>query len=527
MNETLLREQAPAAAAGAPILEMRGIRKTFPGVVALDHVNLSVKAGEIHAIVGENGAGKSTLMKVLSGVYPHGTYEGEIHFEGQVRHFGGIADSEACGVIIIHQELALVPLLSIAENIFLGNEPQRFGVIDWAEGTRRTRELLAKVGLKESPATLVTNLGVGKQQLVEIAKALAKRVRLLILDEPTASLNEHDSMALLDLLLEFKAQGIACILISHKLNEISRVADAITVLRDGASVRSLDCRADVVSEDQIIRAMVGRELADRYPPRVRLAPEAGETVLEVCDWHVHHPIHKEREVVKGVSLKVKRGEIVGIAGLMGAGRTELAMSVFGRSYGQKITGEVRMHGQAIDVSTIQRAINHGIAYVTEDRKSLGLLLEDDIRHNISLANLKAVSQHGVIDGGAEFAAAADYKRKLNIRCSNVLQSTVNLSGGNQQKVVLGKWLFSKPELLILDEPTRGIDVGAKFEIYSIMAALADEGKCILMISSEMPELLGMCDRIYVMNEGRFVGEFAAADATQEKIMRAIVKQGLE
>jgi putative multiple sugar transport system ATP-binding protein len=511
---------------GTAILEMRGIRKTFPGVVALDNVDLTVRAGEIHAIVGENGAGKSTLMKVLSGVYPHGSYDGEIRFEGQVRQFKGIADSEHIGVIIIHQELALVPLLSIAENIFLGNEPQRLGIIDWAEATRRTRELLAKVGLKESPATLITNLGVGKQQLVEIAKALAKRVRLLILDEPTASLNEHDSQALLDLLLEFKAHGIACILISHKLNEISRVADAITVLRDGSTVQSIDCKAGPGSEDHIIRAMVGRELADRYPPRARLAPDAGETVFEIRDWHVAHPVHADRDVVKGVNLKVKRGEIVGIAGLMGAGRTELAMSVFGRAYGQRIRGEVAMHGKAIDVSTIEKAIGHGIAYVTEDRKSLGLLLEDDIRHNISLANLKAVSSGGVIDPGKEFAAASDYRRRLNIRCANVMQQTVNLSGGNQQKVVLGKWLFSKPELLILDEPTRGIDVGAKFEIYSIMAALADEGKCILMISSEMPELLGMCDRIYVMNEGRFVGEFAAADASQEKIMRAIVKQGL-
>ena len=367
MTETLQREDVPAAApppAGTAILEMRGIRKTFPGVVALDKVDLTVRAGEIHAIVGENGAGKSTLMKVLSGVYPHGSYEGEIRFEGQAREFKGIADSEHIGIIIIHQELALVPLLSIAENIFLGNEPQRFGVIDWAEGTRRARELLAKVGLKESPSTLITNLGVGKQQLVEIAKALAKRVRLLILDEPTASLNEHDSMALLDLLLEFKAQGIACILISHKLNEISRVADAITVLRDGSSVQSLDCKAETISEDQIIRAMVGRELADRYPPRARLAPEAGETVFEIRDWHVAHPVHADRDVVKGVTLKVKRGEIVGIAGLMGAGRTELAMSVFGRAYGQRIRGEVLMHGKTIDVSTIQKAIGHGIAYVT-------------------------------------------------------------------------------------------------------------------------------------------------------------------
>jgi putative multiple sugar transport system ATP-binding protein len=507
------------------ILEMRGIRKTFPGVVALDNVELAVQPGEIHAVVGENGAGKSTLMKVLSGVYPHGSYSGEIRFEGQERRFAGIADSEACGIIIIHQELALVPLLSIAENVFLGNEPARRGVIDWAEAHRRTRELLAKVGLDESPSTLVTNLGVGKQQLVEIAKALAKRVRLLILDEPTASLNEHDSEALLDLLLEFKEHGIACILISHKLNEISRVADSITVLRDGASVETISCEGGAVSEDHIIRAMVGRELADRYPPREKNSPKIGETVFELRDWRVHHPIHAEREVVRGVDMKVRRGEIVGIAGLMGAGRTELAMSVFGRAYGQKITGEVRMHGKPVDVSTIEKAVRHGIAYVTEDRKNLGLLLEDDIRRNVSLANLRAVSRRGVIDAGAEFAAASDYRRKLNIRCPDVFQRAVNLSGGNQQKVVLGKWLFSAPELLILDEPTRGIDVGAKYEIYCIMAALADEGKSILMISSEMPELLGMCDRIYVMNEGRFVGEFEAAEASQEKIMRAIVKQG--
>ena len=502
------------------ILEMRGIRKTFPGVVALDNVNLTVRRGEIHAVVGENGAGKSTLMKVLSGVYPHGSYSGEIRFEGQVREFGDIADSEHQGIIIIHQELALVPLLSIAENIFLGNEPATRGVIDWGIAFRKTKELLAKVGLKESPDTLVTHLGVGKQQLVEIAKALSKQVKLLILDEPTASLNESDSDALLELLLEFKRQGIASILISHKLNEISKVADSITILRDGSTVDTLDCRAEAVSEDRIIRHMVGRELADRYPKRT---PQIGETVFELKNWTVHHPIHGERQVVKGVNLHVRRGEIVGIAGLMGAGRTELAMSLFGRSYGQRISGEVRLHGKAIDTGTVQKAIRHGIAYVTEDRKGLGLVLEDEIQRNISLAHLKGVARNGVIDPGREYAVAADYRRKLNIRCADVYQRVVNLSGGNQQKVVLGKWLFSQPEVLILDEPTRGIDVGAKYEIYSIMAALAAEGKCIVMISSEMPELLGMSDRIYVMNEGRFVAEMPAAEASQEKIMRAIVK----
>ena len=501
------------------ILEMRGITKRFPGVNALDNVNLAVRAGEIHAVVGENGAGKSTLMKVLSGVYPCDSYEGEIRFEGELRRFRDIADSEKLGIIIIHQELALVPLLSIAENIFLGNETARGGVIDWFEAYARTRELLGKVGLREPPTALVTNLGVGKQQLVEIAKALSKKVRLLILDEPTASLNESDSDALLNLLLELKAQGIASILISHKLNEVAKVADSITVLRDGATVETMDCRAAPISEDRIIRGMVGRDMAHRYPER---RPEIGETLFEVRDWCVHHALHADREQIRGVNLHVRRGEIVGIAGLMGAGRTEFAMSVFGRSYGQRISGTVRMHGREVDVSTIRKAIDHGIAYVTEDRKSAGLVLEEDIRKNVSLANLEAISERGVIDDGREFKVAHEYRRALNIRCAGVDQRVVNLSGGNQQKVVLSKWLFAKPELLILDEPTRGIDVGAKYEIYTIIDRLASEGKGILMISSELPELLGMCDRIYVMNEGRFVAEFPAAEASQEKIMRAIL-----
>jgi putative multiple sugar transport system ATP-binding protein len=502
------------------LLEMRNIRKTFPGVVALNQVNLSVRAGEIHAIVGENGAGKSTLMKVLSGVYPHGTYEGDIVFDGQVRQFGGIRDSEHLGVIIIHQELALVPLLSIAENIFLGNETARFGVIDWMAAHSQTQALLKKVGLKELPDTPVTQLGVGKQQLVEIAKALSREVKLLILDEPTASLNENDSQALLDLLLELKGQGITCILISHKLNEISRVADTITVLRDGSTVTSLDCHAGPVSEDRVIQAMVGREMADRYPRR---EPNIGETVFEVRHWRAHHPQHAEREVIKGIDLHVRRGEIVGIAGLMGSGRTELAMSIFGRSWGQRISGEVRLHGKVIDVSTVEKAVRHGLAYVTEDRKGNGLVLSEDIQFNVSLAHLEGVSSATVIDNGREHRVAQDFRAKLRIRCSGVDQKTLNLSGGNQQKVVLGKWLFTSPEVLILDEPTRGIDVGAKYEIYILIAQLAAEGKCVIVISSEMPELLGITDRIYVMNEGRLVAEMAAAEASQEKIMRAIVK----
>ncbi|MCW8198440.1 ATP-binding cassette domain-containing protein [Verminephrobacter aporrectodeae subsp. tuberculatae] len=502
------------------LLEMRDIRKTFSGVVALDKVNLRVRAGEIHAIVGENGAGKSTLMKVLSGVYPHGSYSGEIVFEGQARQFQGIHDSEQLGVVIIHQELALVPLLSIAENVFLGNETARHGVIDWMAAHSLTQALLRKVGLRESPDTLIAHLGVGKQQLVEIAKALSRKVRLLILDEPTASLNENDSRALLDLLLELRGQGITCILISHKLNEISRVADAITVLRDGSTVETMDCSAAPASEDRVIRAMVGREMAERYPRRV---PRIGDTVFEVRNWRAYHPQRSERAFIQDVNLHVRRGEIVGIAGLMGAGRTELAMSIFGRSWGQRISGEVRLHGKPIDVSTVERAVRHGLAYVTEDRKGNGLVLNEDIQFNVPLAHLGGISRAQVIDHGRAHRVAQDYREKLRIRCSGVDQKTLNLSGGNQQKVVLAKWLFTNPEVLILDEPTRGIDVGAKFEIYTLIAQLAAEGKCVLVISSEMPELLGISDRIYVMNEGRFVAEMPTAQASQERIMRAIVR----
>jgi putative multiple sugar transport system ATP-binding protein len=503
------------------ILEMRGISKSFPGVKALRDVNLVVEAGEIHAICGENGAGKSTLMKVLSGVYPYGSYEGEIFFEGEERRFSSISDSEHLGIIIIHQELALVPLLSITENIFLGNEPATMGVIDWNVAFLRTRELLAKVGLKESPNTLITNLGVGKQQLVEIAKALAKKVKLLILDEPTASLNESDSDALLDLLLEFKSHGISSILISHKLNELARVADSITVLRDGTTVETIDCRTQTISEGRIIKSMVGREMSERYPPR---ESHIGETLLEIRDWRVEHPLHAGREVIKNVSFHVKRGEVLGIAGLMGAGRTELAMSIFGRAYGRNVTGQALMQGRPIDLSSIQRAVKNGLAYVTEDRKSLGLILNEDIKNNVTLVNLPGVASHGVIDDRKEAKVATDYRAKLRIRSSGILQKTLNLSGGNQQKVVLSKWLFAEPQVLILDEPTRGIDVGAKYEIYTIINELAAAGKGVIVISSEMPELLGICDRLYVMNEGRFVDEMPASEASQERIMASIMKQ---
>jgi putative multiple sugar transport system ATP-binding protein len=503
-----------------PILEMRGITKTFPGVKALTDVNLSVMPAEIHAVVGENGAGKSTLMKVLSGVYPAGSYDGDIQFEGQTRAFKTIANSEDIGIIIIHQELALVPLLSIAENIFLGHETASRGVINWFEAFSRTKELLKKVGLDEHPNTLITNIGTGKQQLVEIAKALNKKVKLLILDEPTSSLNERDSNALLELLKGFKAQGIASILITHKLNEVLKVADRITVLRDGKTVDTLDTHTAKVSEDRIIKAMVGRDLTDRYPPR---SITIGEPIFEVANWSAYHPQHADRQIIKNVSMTVRKGEVVGIAGLMGAGRTELAMSIFGRAYGRKITGDVRIRGQTVDVSTIPKAMDAGLAYVTEDRKTYGLVLIDHIKHNVSLANLKGVAERGVVNEQTEISVATKYRKDLGIRSSGIYQTTVNLSGGNQQKVVLSKWLFSGPDVLILDEPTRGIDVGAKYEIYGIINELAAAGKAVIVISSEMPELLGISDRIYVMNEGRFVAEMPAKDASQESIMRAIMK----
>ncbi|WP_029618777.1 multiple monosaccharide ABC transporter ATP-binding protein [Pseudorhizobium marinum] len=513
---------APAVSAEQlPILEMRAISKSFGAVKALSDVSFTVREGEIHALVGENGAGKSTLMKVLSGVYPHGSYEGSILLDGQERHFRDINDSEELGVIIIHQELALIPLMSIAENIFLSNPPSRFGVIDRSAVHERTKALLAKVGLSETPDTLITNIGVGKQQLVEIAKALSKDVRLLILDEPTASLNEKDSAALLELLKEFRAQGITSILISHKLNEISAVADRITVLRDGRSVGTLDCHEGVVQEDEIIRRMVDRDMESRYPKR---DPKIGDVIFDVENWSAYHPQHSERQVVKNVSMQVRAGEIVGISGLMGAGRTEFAMSIFGRSWGRNISGKVRLHGKDVDVSDVHRAIKAGLAYVTEDRKHLGLILGEDIRKNISLAHLGGVSSRGVIDDIDEMKVAQDFRTRMRIRSHNVYQETGKLSGGNQQKVVLSKWLFTGPDVLILDEPTRGIDVGAKYEIYSIINELADAGKAVIVISSEMPELIGICDRIMVMHEGEFVGEVAGEEATQENIMRAIMRR---
>jgi putative multiple sugar transport system ATP-binding protein len=512
-------EMASVGNQSGALLEMRAIQKKFHGVVALRHVDLVVQRAEIHAVIGENGAGKSTLMKVLSGVYPYPEYDGDILFDGQLQRFAGIRQSEALGIVIIHQELALIPQLSIAENLFLGHEQARHGIVDWTRTYERAVELLRQVGLDESPHTLVDDIGVGKQQLVEIAKALAKDVKLLILDEPTASLNEDDSAALLELLKRLRAQGVSCVLISHKLNEIAAVADTITVLRDGATIATMDCHPTPPTEAAIVQAMVGREMQDRYPKR---QPAPGEVLFELRDWWVEHPLHAGREAVKGVNLNVRRGEIVGVAGLMGAGRTELAMSVFGRSWGRRIRGSAWMSGRQVDVSTVNRAIQAGMAYVTEDRKGLGLVLQESIARNTSLSRLHGVSRLGVIDEAAEFRVADDFRQRLSTRCASVQQPVGDLSGGNQQKVVLAKWLFTDPELLILDEPTRGIDVGAKFEIYSLIASLAAQGRAILMISSELPELLGMCDRLYLMNEGEFVGEMPVAGATQETVMHALL-----
>ncbi len=503
------------------ILEMRNITKTLPPVKAIDNVNFRVERGEIHALVGENGAGKSTLMKVLSGVYPHGSYEGQIIFEGKECRFSDIKHSEDIGIVIIHQELALIPFLSIAENIYLGNERQTNGVVDWRKTISGTRELLKKVGLNESPNTLITNIGVGKQQLVEIAKALSKKVKLLILDEPTASLNENDSQALLALLLQLKEQGISSVLISHKISEVNQVADSITILRDGATIETLDCHKDHITEDRIIRGMVGRDLTHRFPPR---EPNIGETVFEVINWNVEHPIHPGRKVCDNINMTVRKGEVVGLSGLMGSGRTELAMSIFGRAYGRNIHGTIKKNGRVIDVSTISKAIENGVAYATEDRKTYGLILIQDIKNNITIANLNDVTEGLIINKPRELRSTQEYRSKLNIKCSSIQQKTLNLSGGNHQKEVLSKWLFATPDGLILDEPTRGIDVGAKYEIYTIINRLVSEGKSIILISSELPEILGVCDRIYVMSEGRIVGEMLAKEASQEKIMKCIMSQ---
>ncbi|MBR1635661.1 MAG: ATP-binding cassette domain-containing protein [Lachnospiraceae bacterium] len=498
------------------ILQMKGITKEFPGVRALDNVTLEVHTDSIHAICGENGAGKSTLMKVLSGVYPYGTYEGQIFFMGEEMRFRNIKESEHAGIAIIHQELTMIPELSITENIFMGNEITKNGLIDWDTQKQKTVEILKKVGLNISPDTLIKHMGVGQQQLVEIAKALSKNVKLLILDEPTSALNEDDSENLLQLMLGLKKNGITCIMISHKLNEIAEVSDAVTVIRDGQTVESYEVEAGHVDEDKIIRSMVGRSIENRYPEH---ESHPGDIIFEVKDWCVEDPEVPGRLVCKNSSFNVRAGEIVGFAGLMGAGRTELMRSLFGRNYGIYKSGTITIKGKTVELHSVEDAIENGIAYVPEDRKNLGLNLLDSIRKTIVSADLKKILTGWLLDADKELAAAEEYRKALRIKTSSVDVGVTTLSGGNQQKVVLSKWMFTEPDVLILDEPTRGIDVGAKYEIYKLIHELAEQGKAVIMVSSELPELLGVVDRIYTIFEGTITGELPASEADQESLMK--------
>ena len=503
-----------------PILEMKNITKEFPGVKALDNVSFRVNEGEIHCLVGENGAGKSTLMKILSGVYPSGSYSGEIVFRGQTQQFNNIRDSEQAGISIIYQELALVPEMTVYENIFVGHEIRKGFVVDWNETIQEANKMLKKVKLDINTAVQVKELGVGKQQLVEIAKALSKDVRLLILDEPTSALNEDDVDNLLNLLRDLKEQGVTCIMITHKLKEVMDIADSVTVLRDGQTICTLDAHKGEVSENILIKNMVGREINNIYPGRTH--EPSDEVVLEVRNWTAYDST-VERKILRNAAFNVKKGEIVGVSGLMGSGRTELALSIFGNPARYQLEGEMYVFGEQKSFRHPEEAISAGIAYVSEDRKRNGLILTQDVRNNITLANLREISKRNVVDENAEIKIAIEYKDSLNIKTPTIEQKVLNLSGGNQQKVSLAKWLFVKPKILILDEPTRGIDVGAKFEIYTIMNQLVEQGMSIIMISSELPEVLGMSDRVYVVSAGEITGELSIEEATQEEIMRLATK----
>ncbi len=507
---------------GKILLEMKDIIKEFPGVKALNHVNIEVEEGSIHALVGENGAGKSTLMNILSGVYPYGSYSGEIIFDGSQCKFSDIKDSEKKGIVIIHQELALIPYLSIMENIFLGNEQQSSGIVNWNQTHSEALKLMDTVGLHDSPDTEINKIGVGKQQLVEIAKALSKKVRLLIMDEPTAALNDDDSEKLLNLILRLrKEHNMTCIIISHKLNEIIKVADKLTVIRDGVTIETMDKAHDTITENHIVKDMVGREITNRFPQR---DCKISDICLEVKDWTVCSPLYRDKIVINHVNFHVRRGEVIGIAGLMGAGRTELAMSIFGKSYGSNFSGQIIKDGKELHLNNVSDAIKNGIAYATEDRKVQGLVLIESIMENTTLPSLsKLSSKAGVVNEHKEVKIAEEFLHKLNIKATSIHQKTSNLSGGNQQKVMLAKWIYADPDILILDEPTRGIDVGAKYEIYCIINELAEHGKAVIVISSEMPEVIGISDRIYVMNEGRFVGELSKQEASQESIMNCIMQ----
>ncbi|MEK6753192.1 MAG: ATP-binding cassette domain-containing protein [Chloroflexota bacterium] len=500
----------------APILEMKNITKEFPGVKALSDVSFTVATGEIHCLVGENGAGKSTLMKVLSGVYPHGDYTGDILLNGEIQRFRHINDSEKAGIAIIYQELALIPEMTVFENIFLGHEISNSLVVDWNETIKQAGEMLKKVKLDINPAIKVKDLGIGTQQLVEIAKALSKDVKLLILDEPTSSLNQQDSENLLQLLRDLKEHGVTSIMISHKLKEVIAIADSVTVLRDGQTICSLHAGDSEITENVLIKHMVGREINNIYPHKKHTPTQ--EVILEVKNWNARNPA-LGRDILKDVNFKLNKGEIIGMAGLIGSGRTELALSIFGNPGNYQISGDFYLNGKKRKFNHPREAITAGLSYVSEDRKGNGLILIQDVKQNISLANLKELAERWVINSNAEIKVANKYKTELNIKTPTVEQKVSNLSGGNQQKVCLGKWLFVKPNVLILDEPTRGIDVGAKFEIYTIMTELVRQGMSIIMISSELSEVLGMSDRIYIVASGKIAGELKAQEATQEKIMK--------
>lgn len=497
-----------------PLLEMRSIVKEFPGVKALDGVSFTLDAGEFHSLVGENGAGKSTLMKVLSGVYPEGTFMGEILVNGEARHFRGIRDSESAGIAIIFQELSLVKELTVGENIFLGKEPSRFGVINWSELYHTASRLLQDLRLPIDPRVKIGSLGIGQQQLVEIAKALSQDAKILVLDEPTAALTESEVATLFGILEKLRERGVGMIYISHKLDEVFKMSDRVTVLRDGKTVSTHS--ADDITKDGVIAAMVGREVGDIFPAADH---DWGETALSVKNLTAYSADVTDKKLVDNVSFDVKKGEVLGIAGLMGAGRTELLMAIFGAWEG-RYSREIEVDGKPATISSPADAISKGVGFVTEDRKRFGLILEQTILDNMTLAGLRSISGKFVTNRTRETMAAKGPMKSLRIKANSPLTVTGTLSGGNQQKVVLGKWLLTNPKVLFLDEPTRGIDVGAKQEIYAEINKLAKEGMAIVLVSSELPEVLGLSDRVIVLHEGKLTGEFTREDATPEKVMAA-------
>ena len=496
------------------LLEMKDIVKEFPGVRALDGVSFTLEKGEFHSLVGENGAGKSTLMKVLSGVYPAGTYEGEILINGEPRHFRNIRDSENAGVAIIFQELSLVKELTVGENIFLGQEPARLGIINWTELYHRASKLLSDLHLDIDPREQVGNLGIGQQQLVEIAKALSKNASILVLDEPTAALTESEVETLFTILRKLKSRDVGMIYISHKLDEVFEMSDRITVLRDGKTVGTQP--ASELTKDQVIAKMVGREVGDIFP---KSKHELGDVALEIKDLTVYSPDVADKKLVDNISFSVRKGEVLGIAGLMGAGRTELLMAIFGAWQG-KYNREIYVEGKSVSITSPLGAIEHKIGFVTEDRKRFGLILPQTILDNMTLAGLRSISGKFLTNRTRETIAANGPMKSLRIKANSPLTVTGTLSGGNQQKVVLGKWLLTGPKILFLDEPTRGIDVGAKQEIYAEINKLAEQGMAIVLVSSELPEVLGLSDRVIVLHEGKKTGEFTRADATPERVMHA-------